>query len=233
MTQRLLLKRSGAMLLFVLTLVLLHQVISAGIASLYYFPAVFRLEQWEKSADKPPADDLQRTSELVQGALSWQPTNPHYLLMKAKVDEWRWYAGVLDSREVAANEALYQQAIVMRPDWPVAYADYAYFLATVQLRLTDAWQQLALARKYGPFLPDVQEKYLSVAFSQWQSLSVAQKAEVYQYLEVAMTGSLHHRARRLIQHFNMQKQICQYFRVKQKTIATWDSLKGSFCARFV
>lgn len=225
-------KRAVAALLLVLTLALLQPVVKSGIASLYYFPAAFRLEQWEKSTDKPAVDDLQRVSELVSNALNWQPNNPHYLLVKAKVDEWRWYSGVLETRQISANEQLYQRAITLRPDWPLAYADYAYFLSAVQLRLTDAWQQLALARHYGPFLPEVQEKYLSVAFSNWQSLTIAQKAEVYQYLEVAMAGSLQYQTRRLVQRFNMQKQICQYFRVKQKTVATWDQLKGSFCARF-
>ncbi len=202
----------------------------AGMASLYYFPASFRLEQWDKASEKPQADDLAATAELAKAALAYQPDNPHYLLLNAKINEWRWYSGVLSSAEIAANEAIYQQAIALRPSWPVAYADYGYFLAATQLRLTEAWQQLVLARQKGPYLPEVQQKNLSVAFSFWPQLSVAQKAEVYQQVELGMSGALANVTRTTIQQYQKQQLVCQYLRVKQSPV--WPKVQSSICARY-
>lgn len=202
----------------------------AGLASLYYFPASFRLEQWDKANVKPQADDLIATASLAKSALELQPDNPHYLLLNAKINEWSWYSGVLNSSDVAANEAIYQKAIALRPSWPVAYADYAYYLAVTQLRLTEAWQQLMLARQKGRFLPEVQQKYLAVAFSFWPQLSVAQKADVYQQIELGMSGALFATTRAAIQQFNKQQLVCQYLRVKRSAVLP--KVQNSLCARF-
>lgn len=202
----------------------------AGLASLYYFPASFRLEQWDKASVKPQADDLSATAELAQSALALQPDNPHYLLLNAKINEWRWFSGVLSSAEIAANETIYQKAIALRPSWPVAYADHAYFLAVTQLRLTEAWQQLLMAKQKGPYLPEVQQKFLTVAFSFWPQLSVAQKAEVYRLVEVGMSGALFNITRATVQQFNKQQLVCQYLRVKQSPV--WLKVQTNLCARF-
>ncbi len=209
---------------------LMAMVWQAGLASLYYFPASFRLEQWDKANAKPDADDLTGTAQLAEAALAYQPDNPHYLLLKAKVNEWRWYSGVLSSADVAANEAIYQQAIALRPSWPVAYADHAYFLAVTQLRLTEAWQQLMIARQKGPYLPEVQQKFLAVAFSFWPQLSVAQKADVYRQIELGMSGALFFTTRASIQQFNKQQLVCQYLRVKRSPV--WLKVQDNLCARF-
>lgn len=213
-----------------LLLAVMSLVWRAGLASLYYFPASFRLEQWDKVNVKPQADDLAATAELAQSALALQPDNPHYLLLNAKINEWRWFSGVLSSAEVAANEAIYQKAIALRPSWPVAYADHGYFLAATQLRLTEAWQQLLVARQKGPYLPEVQQKFLAVAFSFWPQLSVAQKAEVYRLIEAGMSGALFNITRSTVQQFNKQQLVCQYLRVKQSPV--WHKVQTNLCARF-
>ena len=124
-------------------------VTKAGIASLYYFPAAYAVEQWQKASDKPDAEQLQRAQLQIASALAWQPQNPHYQLMAAKIAEWAWFSGQLSTAAISKNEQIYQHAIAQRPDWPVAYADYGYFLATVQLRLADGLAQLELAARHG------------------------------------------------------------------------------------
>ena len=209
--------------------VLLVLSFNAGLASLYYFPAQFRVEQWEKSADKPAATDLQHTAELVANAVRLQPDNPHYLLLSAKINEWRWYSGVLSSADIKANEQLYQHAIALRPSWPVAYADYAYFLAVTQFRLTDAWQQLQLARQHGAFLPEVIDKYLVVTFSNWQLLSVAQKAQVFKLVESSFLSPRMPLLSRRIKQFGKANLFCLYLQSKLANEPGWPSARPAVC----
>jgi hypothetical protein len=226
------LRRLSILALAAVTVALLALSFQAGLASLYYFPAQFRLEQWEKSTDKPTSADLAHTAELIANAVRLQPDNPHYLLLSAKVNEWRWYSGELSSAQIKANEQLYQQAIALRPSWPVAYADYAYFLAVTQFRLTDAWQQLQLATERGAYLPQVQQKFLSVAFSFWQSLSVQQKAEVYRRVELGFAGALFEQTRRAVEQAGKQSQICRYLRLKQDGQPVWQKVRQNVCVRY-
>lgn len=202
---------------------------NAGLASLYYFPAQFRVEQWEKSTDKPAATDLQHATELVANAVRLQPDNPHYLLLSAKINEWRWYSGVLSSAEIKANEQLYQRAIALRPSWPVAYADYAYFLAVTQFRLTDAWQQLQFANQHGAFLPEVIDKYLLVTLSSWPLLSVSQKAQVFKIVETNFFSTRRPLLTRRIKQFGKENLFCLYLQSKLANQPDWSSAGPSVC----
>ncbi len=40
------------------------------------------------------------------------------------------------------------------PNWPNAYADYAYYLGVTQFRVTEAFEQLELAKRYGPYVAE-------------------------------------------------------------------------------
>lgn len=225
-----LLRRRSAIVLLLLVLVAaLWPVCKAGIASLYYFPAAYALEQWQKASTKPEAAALQSARQQIAGALHWQPHNPHYQLVAAKIAEWAWYSGVLSTEAISQNERIYQQAIALRPLWPVAYADYGYFLATVQQRLNDAWQQFALAERYGPYLPDVHEKILQVAFAYWPALTVAQKATVFQRVANAMGGPLQGDTIRIIQNYQQQRQQCLYLRKKLANSPAWPEVRQRLC----
>lgn len=225
-----LLLRRGLILsgLFLL-LALMWPVIKAGIASLYYFPAAYAVEQWQQSSAKPEAAQLQSAQEQINAALSWQPQNPHYQLMSAKIAEWAWFSGQLSTADISKNEQIYQQAIVQRPKWPVAYADYGYFLATVQLRLADAWTQLQLAEQHGAYLPEVHEKILLVAFSNWHALSVAQKAAVFARVARAMGGPLQTNTLRLIKQYQLERQQCIYLRKRLAAQDIWTDVQHQLC----
>jgi hypothetical protein len=210
-------------------LVLMWPVVKAGLASLYYFPAAYAVEQWQKSSDKPSAEQLHSAQQQIQLSLQWQPQNPHYQLMAAKIAEWAWFSGQLSTEAISKNEQIYQHAIAQRPSWPVAYADYGYFLATVQLRLADAWQQLELAEKYGAYLPEVHEKILLVAFSNWSALSVAQKATVFGRVAAAMGGPLQGNTIRLIKQYQLERQQCIYLRKKLAASAHWTDVQRQLC----
>ena len=222
--------RRGLILLgLFVVLALMWPAVKAGLASLYYFPAAYAVEQWQKSADKPNAEQLHSAQEQIKTALQWQPQNPHYQLMAAKIAEWAWFSGQLSTELISKNEHIYHQAIAQRPSWPGAYADYGYYLATVQLRLADAWQQLELAEKYGAYLPEVHEKILLVAFSNWSALSVAQKATVFARVGAAMGGPLQGNTIRLIKHYQLERQQCIYLRKKLAARAHWAEVQRQLC----
>ncbi len=210
-------------------LVAMWLVTKAGIASLYYFPAAYAVEQWQKASDKPDAEQLQRAQLQIASALAWQPQNPHYQLMAAKIAEWAWFSGQLSTAAISKNEQIYQHAIALRPDWPVAYADYGYFLATVQLRLADGWTQLELAARHGGYLPEVHEKILLVSFSNWAALTVAQKAAVYARVAAAMGGPLQGNSIRLIKQYQLERQHCIYLRKRLAANDAWPEVRRQLC----
>lgn len=204
-------------------------VLKASLASLYYFPAAYAVEQWQQSAEKPEAKQIEQAKSHIAAALHWQPDNPHYQLMAAKIAEWGWFSGLLSTDALSANEQIYQQAIAQRPDWPVAYADYGYFLATVQQRLTDAWLQFALAEQHGAFLPEVHEKILAVAFANWPALTVAQKAAVFRRVQTAIGGPLQAKTIKLIRQYKQQRLQCLYLRKQLTEPALRSQVVGQLC----
>ena len=222
-------RRFAIVVLLVVLLTALWQVGKAGIASLYYFPAAYALEQWQQFTAKPEVEALQSAQQHIGAALNLQPQNPHYQLVAAKINEWAWYSGMLSTAAVSQNEQIYLQAIALRPQWPVAYADYGYFLATVQQRLADAWQQFALAEHYGAYLPDVHQKILQVAFANWPALTVAQKAAVFRRVEHAIGGPLQRDTFRLIQLYQQQRQQCIYLRKKLADKPVWPQVRQRLC----
>ncbi len=221
-------------LLAVTVLALLLLAGRAGVASLYYFPASFALQQWQnqQNADptaRPAQQQLEQALVQLTQAVALQPENPHYWLTLAKVNEWAWYSGVMDSRSVAQNEAIYQRAIALRPDWPLAYADFAYFRAAVQGRLSDSWLLLEQATAKGPYLPQVQQKWLSIAFSHWPQLSVAQKAQIWQRVELGVRGPLRAVTLQQIKTFSMQRQSCIFLSRRLAAEAFWPQLRPVLC----
>ncbi len=226
---RLLLRRGLILSGLCMLLALMWPVIKSGVASLYYFPAAYAVEQWQQSSGKPEAAQLQSAQEQISAALHWQPQNPHYQLMAAKIAEWAWFSGQLSTEIISRNEQIYQHAIAQRPSWAVAYADYGYFLATVQLRLADAWGQLQLAEQHGAYLPEVHEKILLVAFSNWHALSVAQKAAVFARVAAAMGGPLQNNTVRLIKQYQLERQQCIYLRKKLAAQSIWTDVQRQLC----
>jgi len=200
----------------------------AGVASLHYFQAAFALERWQQQ--NPDQAQYQQAAAAIAQATALQQDNPHYLLVQAKINEWGWHSGYVKTDALAGNEVLYQRAIQLRPDWPVAYADYGYFLGHSQFRLTDAWAQMTLARQHGAYLPQVHHKFLSLSFQYWQYLSAAQKTEVFSYLQHTVFGPLSGQTIRLTAQFHMQRQSCLYLSRRAAQHPAWPALQRRLCA---
>ncbi|MDF3125675.1 hypothetical protein [Rheinheimera sp. 1928-s] len=183
-----------------------------GLASVWYFKASSSLELWSKQPTLLSLGSWQQASSAIDQAVRLHPKHPHYLLTKAKINEWGWYAGFMTGKELKATEQYYLAAIKTRPNWPNAYADYAYYLAVTQLRLTEAFEQLKLAKRYGPYTPETLLRQLAVGFLRWDSLNPVQKTETLQTLKtVVLTGyPMHSQARILVKETKQQQVACIY-----------------------
>jgi len=183
-----------------------------GLASVWYFKANHTIELWSEQPDLLTQDSWQQASAAIDQAIRLHPKHPHYLLTKAKINEWGWYSGFMTGKELEATEQYYLAAIKTRPNWPNAYADYAYYLAVTQFRLTEAFEQLQLAKRYGPYMPETLLRQLAVGFLRWDALNPTQKTQTLQALKAAvLTGyPLHSKARVMVKEAKQQQAACTY-----------------------
>lgn len=221
-----------ALVLALLVIMLLSQVWRAGLASAYFFQVQHSLTKWDNNPDQFTEQGFQQADLLMQRTLELEPDHPHYLLSMAKIQEWGWFKGFKPASSMGGVETYYQQAIALRPQWPNAYADYAWYLSTVQFRLTDALAQLALADQYGRYTPAVLHRSLAVYFSQWQHLSVVQKAQAYQVLarSITLNQRYYRPIRDLVVQYRMQRLGCIFLRKQVNSSALAEHrLQMDFC----
>ena len=165
------------------------QVSSIGLASAWYYNSLNYIKLWQKNEQLFTEASFRKASLAIAKATELHPNHPDYLLLQAKIAEWGWYRGELSSNDLSQVDAWYQQAIRLRPTWPNAYADYAYFLGVTQTQITAAFSQLQLAQQYGPYTPEVFMQTLTVGFANWPVLNTAQKANTLAALQHSIKNS--------------------------------------------
>lgn len=189
-----------------------------GLASVWYFKANNSIELWAKQPALFSLEQWQQASMATDQAIRLHPGHPHYLLTKAKVNEWGWYGGFMTSKELEQTEQYYKDAIKARPNWPNAYADYAYYLGVTQFRITEAFEQLQLARQYGPFQPETLLRQLAVGFLHWDKLNTMQKTNTLQALKQTVLADypLYGKARLIVRETKQSKQACTFLTLHSK-----------------
>jgi len=226
-------RRVLALVFCIGTFLLFAPVWQAGMASANFFRVQFLLTEWDKNSDNLTAERYQQAEQLMTVTLAKEPDHPHYLLTMAKVLEWGWYKGLRPASEMAVVEGYYQQAIQLRPNWPNAYADYAWYLSTVQFRLTDAFTQLALAEQHGPFMPEVLLRTLAVVYSQWPHLNATQKAKAYRVLahSIDADARLYNSVLQLVKQYRMQRLGCIFLQARSAEYSALaeQRLQRDFC----
>jgi len=226
-------RRVVALLLGIGTLWLFVPVWQAGMASANYFRVQFLLSEWNKNNETLTPERYEQAQQLMTVVLAKEPNHPHYLLSMAKVLEWGWYKGLRPASQMDEVESYYQRAIALRPHWPNAYADYAWYLSTVQFRLTDAFAQLTLAERYGPFMPEVMLQTLAVVYSQWPHLNASQKAMAYRVLAQSIEANprLYHPVLQLVKQYRMQRLGCIFLqaRAAEYSAIAQQRLQRDFC----
>ncbi|WP_419569421.1 hypothetical protein [Rheinheimera sp.] len=219
----------------VLAGLLCWHVFNVGMASAWYFKASNYVDLWIKNEKLFTEHSWQDATAAIYKAVELHPTHPHYLLVKAKINEWGWYGGLMTSQQLEQTENYYRRAIAMRPTWPNAYADYAYYLGVTQFRVTEAFAQLANARQYGPFQPESSLRQLSVGFANWAHLNPAQKTQTLKALKPAVSADMRvfNQALALANNAGLQRLACTYLKASKDefTELQQTQIQSRFCLK--
>ncbi|WP_337878936.1 hypothetical protein [Rheinheimera sp.] len=207
--------------------------VNMGLASAWYFKANHYLDLWVKNEQLFTEPSWQEASTAIDKAVQLHPTHPHYLLIKAKINEWGWYGGLMTSKQLEQTESYYRQAIALRPTWPNAYADYAYYLGVTQYRVTEALQQLDQAWKLGPFATETHLRQLAVGFRHWNKLAIEQKAKTLSALKLAVSGNYSgsQQALQITRNTGLEKLACIYLMANESELSfqEFKKVKKDFC----
>ncbi|WP_152342830.1 hypothetical protein [Rheinheimera sp. KL1] len=162
-------------------------------------------------------DSWQEAASAIERAIELHPKHPHYLLTLAKINEWAWYKGLKTADQILVNDQLYKLAIELRPNWPNAYADYAYYLGIVNFRVSEAFTELAKARQYGPYTSEVFQRTLLIAATHWALLNGEQKALAFQALAplVKNSRSSYNQALQIGTDYKLSRHFCIYLQLKK------------------
>ncbi|GGM60286.1 hypothetical protein [Rheinheimera tangshanensis] len=204
-----------------------------GLASAYYFKANHYLELWQRKPQTLDINSWHQAEDAIKTAVKYHPDHPHYLLTQAKINEWAWYNGFKTADQIAINDQLYQQAISLRPNWPNTYADYAYYLGIVNFRVSEAFDALKTANKYGPFIPETFQRTFSIATYHWPHLNGDQRAKGLYALEkmVKHSNTTYRQAVGDTKQYNLQRIFCLYLRLKKQEFpdSTQKRIEKDFC----
>jgi hypothetical protein len=208
-------------------------VVNKGMASAYYFKANYYLELWQRKPDTLTAASWQQAAEAIEKAVELHPTHPHYLLILAKINEWAWYKKIKTADQILVNEQLYKLAIELRPAWPNAYADYAYYLGIVNFRISEAFAELAKAAHYGPYTSEVYQRTLLISASRWSLLNGEQKVQSFKALEQMIKNSYgtYRNALEIANSYKLARPFCIYLKLKNTEFSseTREKIDKDFC----
>jgi Tfp pilus assembly protein PilF len=201
-----------------------------GLANTAYFQARFILDKWLINPQSLNKENYQQAIQFSQRSLLLSPDNPHYLLSHAKIALWGFYAGFVRAEELNAYEKSYQKAIELRPNWPEAYADYAWFLSSVHNDEAKVWQNLQLAVSFGPFHGDTLETVIKVTLSRWSALKPEQKAQGYVWIARSLQTNVRDSVINLIKQAQKQFVVCYYLRRQANFSAElWTTINEQLC----
>lgn len=222
-----------ALVLLLCSCWLISYIAPLGLASAYYFKADYYLSLWQRKAQTLDQDSWQEAASAIERAIELHPKHPHYLLTLAKINEWAWYKGLKTADQILVNDQLYKLAISLRPNWPNAYADYAYYLGIVNFRVSEAFEALKTANQYGPFIPETFQRTFSIATHHWQLLNGNQKAMGLYALEkmVKHSHATYRQAVEGTKQYNLQRTFCLYLRLKKQEFpeSTQQRIEKDFC----
>ncbi|MBU0911356.1 MAG: hypothetical protein KKF22_02325 [Gammaproteobacteria bacterium] len=224
-------------LLLVACCLLAVSVADKGLASAYYFKANHYLELWQRKPQTLDTNSWLQAADAIETAVQYHPNNPHYLLTQAKINEWAWYGRFKTAEQIAINDQLYQQAISFRPNWPNAYADYAYYLGIVNFRISEAFAELDKTTLYGPYTPEVFQRTLIISATHWPLLNGNQKAQSFQALKqmVQNSNTTYRQAVQIGRNYKLLRPFCIYLRIKKSELAPamQEKIEKDFCTNSI
>lgn len=174
-------------------------------------PVQQQIQRWA-NGQEPDHVQWQQALAQIQQAVNLTPDQAEYQLTLAKVIEWGWYKQYAEAERVAELPRLYQRAIELRPQWPQAYADAAWYWFFIEAKPDRAFEYLNQAYRLGPYLPEVLFRGLTIELQAWQGLTMTQKAAVLQRVKLVYRSDLHGRLLTLLKRSGKSNVACLYLR---------------------
>lgn len=201
-------------------------------ANINYYVAHQALEQWQQGK-RPSESEYQRVKRAIVATTEAVPDAAHYVLTQIKVLEWGGY-WQFEKLHWPQLKSLYQRAIALRPNWPIAYADYGFGQAFYAEDLSAALATLKQAEQYGPYLPEVLRQQLAVGLSNWPVLTLSDKAWVLKIIGRAAESHwpAYGALRELTRQYQRQAIVCPYLLNKKPAIESsrLAHIKRNLCA---
>lgn len=203
-----------------------------GVANAHHFKSQYYLTKWQQG-EAPTADSFTDALSSAQHAAAAVPENPHYLLTLAKIEEWGLYQHFL----TAPNPQMadwFTQAIALRPTWPTAYADYAWYQIQIAQDFPAGIALLKQALQHGPYADEVLVRHLQLGLTYWAQLSIEDKfyfLDVFYRIANGPWRTYRHLPEQLAQH-PQQRLVCQYVLNQQLTEVHRQRISRQLCLRW-
>jgi hypothetical protein len=156
----------------------MYHAVRMGVADVIAYQAKFQLKSWDKEARLPTAEEAEYALAKASSALVWQPDNAELLELKAHVLTYQalLYRGDEAFLRLSAEAImLYQQATLLRPKWPYAWANLA-LLKAYQGEFDPVYNEaVAKAVAFGPWEPGVHKTLARAGLLGWSQLDPTTK----------------------------------------------------------
>lgn len=185
-----------------------------AMGDLYGYKARYAVDAWQSRKTLPTQDELQSGITDIDKALRWEPRNPEYVELKARI----LYLQALNSGLETAGfgkiqEAKYYHlyAIELRPNWPYSWANLVLMKSYLGEFDKEYDEALRNAVTFGPWEQSVHITLAIAAPISWSSLSKKQKQIFASNIERGLVWSVSD-IRSVLEAYRKRSVICAYLK---------------------
>ncbi|MEH6396910.1 VpsP family polysaccharide biosynthesis protein [Pseudoalteromonas sp.] len=184
-------KRSAVYLLQCVALILgavtvAYWSLQKATANAWYFSSLYSLQNWQQNPAAFKESDYQSMLLSIGRAVEQDPTQPHYLHIKANIITLGISQHWLPKSELVTARELLLDSINNRKAWPKSWIE----LARVQAYLEGVDEQvinyISRAEEVGPYDFDVHKAVVEIMLQHWSNLQPQYKAYFFKHLLLAL-----------------------------------------------
>ncbi len=182
-----------------------------GMADIKAYPVRYALERWENKGEVDP-EELTAMAAAIESALSWQPHNPEYIELQARIKLHQAIMieeGIAFKKAVREILALHNIAIELRPQWPYSWANKALMKAYLEEFDTEYLEAMQQSEHFGPWELSVNLTVLQAGLIGWFSLTPDDKLVVVRAADRA-TEHNWRSARNLLDLYQRRYSVCAF-----------------------
>nr|WP_067298191.1 hypothetical protein [Marinobacterium profundum] len=178
MAKRIFLFRVIPLLLIACCLLGIYLSVRWALGDMYAYKVRYAISEWEREPSQPAQAPLDSSLDDINTALFFEPRNPEYIELKARLILYSALNKDSSSdglAEIAKAKQAHLAAIELRPQWPYSWANLV--LMKAYLGEWDGEHERALrnAVNYGPWETSVHQTLTYAALLSWNSLTQEQK----------------------------------------------------------